>query len=79
MYSPPLDLDTEQRMHTHHTRAAKALDVQTEPGGEFWGSSGRTLGAQARTAAAAPVRLRPVSAPEATGGQDRARQPDSHQ
>lgn len=37
VYSPPPDLDTEQRMHTHYARAAKALDVQTESGGEFWG------------------------------------------
>ncbi len=35
MYSPPPDLDTEQRMHTHHARTAKALDVQTESAGEF--------------------------------------------
>ncbi|WP_328835040.1 hypothetical protein [Streptomyces europaeiscabiei] len=66
MYSSPPDLDTERLMRsTHHVRAAMALDVQTEPGGEFWGWSGRTLGAPARTAAGAPVRLRLVSAPEA--------------
>jgi hypothetical protein len=63
MYSPPPDPDTEQRMRTHHARAAKALDVQTEPGGEFWGWAGRTLGAPARTAAGAPAWLRLVSAP----------------
>jgi hypothetical protein len=50
-------------MRTHHARAAKALDVQTEPGGEFWGWAGRTLGAPARTAAGAPAWLRLVSAP----------------
>ncbi|MDX3588989.1 hypothetical protein OG920_45370 [Streptomyces europaeiscabiei] len=66
MYSPPPDLDSEQRMHTHYARAAKALHVQTESGGEFWGWwSGRTLGAPDRTAAGAPVPLRLVSAPEA--------------
>ncbi|MFE7076392.1 hypothetical protein ACFU96_40525 [Streptomyces sp. NPDC057620] len=51
-------------MRAHHARAAKALDVQTEPGGEFWGWAGRTLGAPARTAAGAPAWLRLVSAPE---------------
>ncbi|MGW1533853.1 hypothetical protein [Streptomyces aureus] len=40
-----------------------ALAVQTEPGGEFWGWAGRTLGAPARTAAGTPVWLRLVSAP----------------
>ncbi|MCC9711697.1 hypothetical protein E4N62_44720 [Streptomyces sp. MNU76] len=64
MYSPPPDPDTEQRMRAHHARAAKALDVQTEPGSEFWGWAGRTLGAPARTAAGAPAWLRLVSAPE---------------
>jgi hypothetical protein len=63
MYSPPPDPDNEQRMRTHHARAAKALDVQTEPGGEFWGWAGRTLGAPVRTAAGAPAWLRLVSAP----------------
>lgn len=65
MYSPPPDPDTEQRMRTHHARAAKVLDVQTEPGGEFWGWAGRTLGTPARTAAGIPAWLRLVSAPEA--------------
>ncbi|MFC9131833.1 hypothetical protein ACFT4A_34060 [Streptomyces sp. NPDC057099] len=51
-------------MRTHHARAAKALDVVTEPGGEFWGWAGRTLGAPARTATGAPAWLRLVSAPE---------------
>ncbi|MFH9016378.1 hypothetical protein ACH4C6_34040 [Streptomyces sp. NPDC017943] len=64
MYSPPPDPDTERRMRAHHARAAKALDVQTEPGGEFWGWAGRTLGAPARTATGAPAWLRLVSAPE---------------
>ncbi|MEU8718371.1 hypothetical protein [Streptomyces sp. NPDC048663] len=64
MYSPPPDPDTEQRMRAHHARAATALDVQTESGGEFWGWAGRTLGAQARTAAGVPAWLRLVSAPE---------------
>ncbi|MFB7457103.1 hypothetical protein [Streptomyces sp. NPDC056188] len=50
-------------MRAHQARAAKALDVQTEPGGEFWGWAGRTLGAPARTAAGAPAWLRLVSAP----------------
>ncbi|WP_257040196.1 hypothetical protein [Streptomyces sp. OK228] len=50
-------------MRAHHARAAKALDVQVEPGGEFWGWAGRTLGAPARTATGAPVWLRLVSAP----------------
>ncbi|MCT9011591.1 hypothetical protein [Streptomyces rhizosphaerihabitans] len=63
MYSPPPDPDTEQRMRSHHARAAKALDVQVEPGGEFWGWAGRTLGAPARNAAGTPVWLRLVSAP----------------
>lgn len=35
-----------------------------EPGGESWGWAGRTLGAQARAAAGAPVWLRLVSALE---------------
>jgi hypothetical protein len=65
MYSPPPDPDTEQRMRTHHARAAKALAVQAEPGGEFWGWAGRTLGAPVCTAAGAPAWLRLVSAPEA--------------
>ncbi|MEU3792458.1 hypothetical protein AB0F07_22080 [Streptomyces fructofermentans] len=53
----------EQRMRVHHTRAAKALGVRVEPGEEFWGWRGRTLGAPARTAAGLPVWLRLVSAP----------------
>ncbi|MGW7047017.1 hypothetical protein ACWGDT_30875 [Streptomyces avermitilis] len=64
MYSPPLDPYTEQRMRSRHARAAKALDVQTEPGGEFWGWAGRTLGAPARTAAGQQTWLRLVSCPE---------------
>ncbi|GHE13837.1 hypothetical protein GCM10010339_82400 [Streptomyces alanosinicus] len=64
MYSPPPDPDTEERMRAHHARAAQALDVQTEPGGEFWGWAGRTLGTPARTAAGAPAWLRLVSAPQ---------------
>ncbi|MBK3569279.1 hypothetical protein JHN47_36870 [Streptomyces sp. MBT62] len=69
MYSPPPDPDTEQRMRAHHTRAARALDARTEPGSEFWGWAGRTLGTPARTAAGAPAWLRLVSTPEdkATG------------
>ncbi|MEU9992891.1 hypothetical protein AB0E10_40155 [Streptomyces sp. NPDC048045] len=51
-------------MRTLHARAAQALDVQTEPGGEFWGWVGRTLGAPARTAAGQPAWLRLVSAPD---------------
>jgi hypothetical protein len=50
MYSPP-DPDTEQRMRTHHARAAKVLDVQTEPGGECWGGPGALGRAPVRTAA----------------------------
>lgn len=63
MYSPPPDPDTEQRIRSRHARAAKALDVQTEPGGEFWGWAGRTLGAPARTATGQSAWLRLVSAP----------------
>ncbi|MBC9730555.1 hypothetical protein [Streptomyces sp. TRM68367] len=64
MYSPPPDPDTEQRMRAHHAHTAEVLDVQVEPGAEFWGWSGRTLGAPVRTAAGAPAWLRLVSAPE---------------
>ncbi|MFE9354890.1 hypothetical protein ACFYPB_11855 [Streptomyces olivaceoviridis] len=64
MYSPPPDPDTERRMRAHHSRAAKASDVQVEPGGEFWGWAGRTLGAPARTADGQPAWLRLVAAPE---------------
>ncbi|SFH05322.1 hypothetical protein [Streptomyces mirabilis] len=64
MYSPPPDPDTEQRIRTHHARTAEALDVRVEPGGEFWGWAGRTLGAPARTSTGAPVWLRLVSAPQ---------------
>ncbi|MFJ8469812.1 hypothetical protein [Streptomyces swartbergensis] len=31
-------------MRTHHARDAKALDVQTEPGGEFRGWAGPGVG-----------------------------------
>jgi hypothetical protein len=51
-------------MRAHHTRAAKALDVQTEPGGELWEWAGRTLGAPARTAAGRPAWLRLEVVPE---------------
>ncbi|MFM9457149.1 hypothetical protein [Streptomyces europaeiscabiei] len=51
-------------MRARHARAAQALDVRVEPGGEFWGWAGRTLGAPARTAAGHPAWLRLVSAPE---------------
>jgi len=51
-------------MRVHHAQAAKALDVQVEPGGEFWGWAGRTLGAPARTAARQRAWLRLVSALE---------------
>ncbi|MEU0730643.1 hypothetical protein [Streptomyces sp. NPDC006140] len=50
-------------MRAHHARAAKSLDVQVEPGGEFWGWAGRTLGAPACTADGTPAWLRLVSAP----------------
>ncbi|MER5917211.1 hypothetical protein ABT124_44475 [Streptomyces sp. NPDC001982] len=63
MYSPPPDPDTEQRMRAHHARATKVLEVRTDPGGEFWGWAGRTLGAPARTADGARAWLRLVSAP----------------
>ncbi|MGW3360944.1 hypothetical protein ACWDFL_37100 [Streptomyces bungoensis] len=42
-------------MRVHHARAAKALDVRVEPGGEFWGWAGRTLGAPARTVDGQPA------------------------
>ncbi|AVH61811.1 hypothetical protein [Streptomyces dengpaensis] len=64
MYSPPPDPDTERRMRAHHASAARALDVRTEQGSEFWGWAGRTLGAPARTAAGEPAWLRLVAAPE---------------
>nr|WP_257003356.1 hypothetical protein [Streptomyces sp. Alain-F2R5] len=64
MYSPPPDPDTERRMLTHHARAATALHVQVETGGEFWGWAGRTLGAPARTADGQPAWLRLVSTPQ---------------
>ncbi|MEU6353152.1 hypothetical protein ABZ896_28150 [Streptomyces sp. NPDC047072] len=51
-------------MRAHHAHTAKALDVQVEPGAEFWGWAGRTLGAPARTATGEAVWLRLVSAPE---------------
>ncbi|WP_257217505.1 hypothetical protein [Streptomyces sp. HG99] len=51
-------------MRAHHASAARALDVRTEQGSEFWGWAGRTLGAPARTAAGEPAWLRLVAAPE---------------
>lgn len=48
-------------MRDRHRRAAQALSVTVEPGGEFWGWAGRTLGAPARTAAGQPVWLRLVA------------------
>lgn len=48
-------------MRDLHRRAAQALSATVEPGGEFWGWAGRTLGAPARTAAGQPVWLRLVS------------------
>ncbi|MFJ2607987.1 hypothetical protein ACIO13_23885 [Streptomyces sp. NPDC087425] len=51
-------------MRAHHARAVKALAVQTEPGTEFWGWAGRTLGAPARTVTGTPAWLRLVSAPQ---------------
>ncbi|MFF3487340.1 hypothetical protein ACFYXC_29280 [Streptomyces sp. NPDC002701] len=51
-------------MRTRHARAAQALDVRVEPGGEFWGWAGRTLSAPARTATGQQAWLRLVSAPE---------------
>ncbi|WP_225840445.1 hypothetical protein [Streptomyces sp. NK08204] len=51
-------------MRAHHARAAKALAIRVEPGKEFWGWAGRTLGAPARTADGRPAWLRLVSAPE---------------
>ncbi|WP_180303819.1 hypothetical protein [Streptomyces sp. JV178] len=64
MYSRPPGPDTERGMRAHHARAAKALDARVEPGGEFWGWAGRTLGAPALTAAGQSAWLRLVSAPE---------------
>ncbi|MFD4787782.1 hypothetical protein ACFWN1_12170 [Streptomyces sp. NPDC058459] len=56
-------------MRAHHLRAAHALGVELEPGNEFWGWAGRTLGAPARTATGRPAWLRLTSAPadRATG------------
>jgi hypothetical protein len=51
-------------MRAHHVRAAKALDVRVESGGEFWGWAGRTLGVPARTATGQRVWLRLVSSPQ---------------
>ncbi|MFD3504727.1 hypothetical protein [Streptomyces sp. NPDC058678] len=51
-------------MRAHYARAAKALDVRVEPGGEFWGWAARTPGALARTATGQPAWLRLVSSPE---------------
>jgi len=64
MYSLPPDPGTERRMRGRHASAARALDVRTEPGSEFWGWAGRTLGSPARTSAGEPAWLRLVSAPE---------------
>ncbi|MFJ9380415.1 hypothetical protein [Streptomyces sp. NPDC101455] len=64
MYSLPPDPDTDRRMRARHASAARALDVRTEPGSEFWGWAGRTLGSPARTSAGEPAWLRLVSAPE---------------
>lgn len=55
---PPPDPDTEQHARAHHAHTEKALDVQVEPGAEFWGWAGRTLGAPARTATGVSVWLR---------------------
>jgi hypothetical protein len=63
VYSPPSDPIVEHRMRAQHQCAAQALTVTVEPGGEFWGWAGRTLGAPARTAAGALAWLRLVSAP----------------
>ncbi|MFI2764868.1 hypothetical protein ACH5A3_39565 [Streptomyces echinatus] len=65
MYSPPSDPAAEQRMRAHHQRAAKAMAATVEPGGEFWGWAGRTLGAPARTVDGTPAWLRLVSQSEA--------------
>ncbi|MFF3501043.1 hypothetical protein [Streptomyces sp. NPDC003247] len=35
MTPPPPAPGTEQRVRAHHARASKALNVQTEPGGDF--------------------------------------------
>ncbi|MET8693275.1 hypothetical protein ABZV65_12125 [Streptomyces bauhiniae] len=69
MYSPPHDPAAETAMRAHHLRAARALGVELEPGSEFWGWAGRTLGAPARTDTGRAVWLRLTSAPvgKATG------------
>ncbi|MFD8915034.1 hypothetical protein [Streptomyces sp. NPDC059575] len=69
MYSPPHDPTTEAAMRAHHARAAHALGAELEPGAEFWGWAGRTLGAPARTATGQSAWLRLTSAPadKATG------------
>ncbi|MFJ8732286.1 hypothetical protein [Streptomyces bauhiniae] len=69
MYSPPHDPAAETAMRAHHLRAAHALGVELEPGHEFWGWAGRTLGAPARTDTGRPAWLRLTSAPvgKATG------------
>ncbi|MEU9456744.1 hypothetical protein [Streptomyces sp. NPDC048277] len=64
MYSPPPDPDTELRVRARHARAAEALDVRVESGGEFWGWAGSTLGAPARTTTGEAVWLRLASTPE---------------
>lgn len=50
-------------MRAHHLRAAHAFGVELEPGSEFWGWAGRTLGAPARTATGRAAWLRLTSAP----------------
>ena len=49
MDSPPPDPYTGRRMRVHHAHTAMALDVQVEPGTEFWGWGGCTLDVPART------------------------------
>lgn len=51
-------------MRAHQHRAARALGATIEPGAEFWGWAGRTLGAPARTTDGASAWLRLVTAPE---------------
>jgi hypothetical protein len=75
VYSPSPDPDTEQRMRARHARAAQALDVRVEPGREFWGWAGRTLGAPAHPAAGQPAWLRLVSSPEDKVGDLDGRRP----
>ncbi|MEV6408651.1 hypothetical protein AB0M58_37895 [Streptomyces bobili] len=42
-------------MRAHHARAAKALDGDTESGGEFWSWAGALPGTAARVRVAFPV------------------------